>query len=238
MAARTPSVFQVGADKYQISSYAPVGARPVAPAVVLLHGTDGLEGESGTEIAKLAAQIADAGFIVFVPEYFGSEPAGLPLEVLFMRRIQAVGAFAPRVAAAIEHARSDPRVDSHRVGLVGLSLGGGLALQNAVSAPAGTVDAVVDYFGYIDSGSSVYRDAAKLPPTVIFHCKHDNVVHPNYSLKLRDALGEHRIVHECEVYDDNYHERQFHPFRPGGVADMDSRRRTIEWLEKYVMAAV
>jgi dienelactone hydrolase len=88
MAVRTTSTFQAGADKHQVSSYAPAGAPPKAPAVVLLHGTDGLEGESGTEIPKLAAQIADAGFIVFVPEYFGkNEPAGLPLEDLYMRRI-------------------------------------------------------------------------------------------------------------------------------------------------------
>jgi dienelactone hydrolase len=159
MAVRTTSTFQAGADKYQVSSYAPAGAPPKAPAVVLLHGTDGLEGESGTEIPKLAAQIADAGFVVFVPEYFGgNEPAGLPLEDLFMHRIQSVGTYAP-LAAAIEHARSDARVDRNRVGLVGLALGGGLALQYAVGAPAGAVDAVVDYFGFTDGGSSVYRDA-------------------------------------------------------------------------------
>jgi dienelactone hydrolase len=239
MAVPTKSMFQAGADKYQLSSYAPAGAPPKAPAVVLLHGTDGLEGESGTEIPKLAGQIADAGFVVFLPEYFGgNEPAGLPLEDLFMRRIQSVATYAPRVAAAIEHARSDARVDRNRVGLVGLSLGGGLALQYAVGAPPGVIDAVVDYFGFIDGSSSVYRDAGKLPPTVIFHSKHDKIVDPVYSLKLRDALRTHGIVHECHVYDDDYHERKFHPFRPGGDADKDSRRRTIEWLGKHVAAAV
>jgi dienelactone hydrolase len=239
MAVRTPSTFVVGADKYQVSSYAPAGAAAKTAAVVLLYGTDGLDGESGTEIPKLAAEIADAGFIVSVPEYFGGkEPGGLPLEELFIRRIQAVGTFAPRIAAAIEHARSDPRVDRSRLGLVGLSLGGGLALQYAVGAPAGTVDAVVDYFGYIDAASTVYRDAAKLPPTVIFHCKHDKIVDPSFSLKLRDELRRHGIVHDCQVYDDDYSERKFHPFRPGGDADKDARRRAIAWLKKHVTTAV
>jgi hypothetical protein len=55
-------------------------------------------------------------------------------------------------------------------------------------------------------------------------------------VKLRDALRTHGIVHEHHVYDDDYHEREFHPFRPGGDADKDSRRRTIEWLGKHLAA--
>ena len=244
MAMRTTSTFQAGADTYSVSSYAPASVAPTGaaakpPAVVVLHGTDGLDGESGTEVPRLAAQIADAGFIAFLPEYFGrGEPAGLPIEELFMRRIQSVGAYASRVAAAIDHARADPRVDRDRVGLVGLSLGGGLALQYAAGAPAGTVDAVVDYFGYIDAGSSVYRDAGKLPPTIIFHCEHDQIVAPSYSQKLRDELRATGIAHELHSYDDDYRERKFHPFRPGGAADKDARSRTIAWLGKYLLAAV
>ena len=235
MAVRTISTFQTGADRYSVSSYVPAGPPAKAPAVVVLHGTDGLEGESGTEIPKLASEIADAGFITFVPEYFDrNEPKGLPVEDLFMRRIQSVGAYAPRVAAAVEHARSDARVDGTRVGLVGLSLGGGLALEYAATAPAGTVDAVVDFFGYIDAQSSLYRNANKLPPTLILHCKHDQIVAPSFSSKLRDALRSDGIVHEYHSYDDDYRERKFHPFRPGGAADKDSRRRTLDWLKQHV----
>jgi dienelactone hydrolase len=239
MAEEATSTFQVGGDKYSVVSYAPWGPAPKTAAVVLLHGTDGLEGESGTEIPKLAGQIAEAGFVVFVPEYFGrNEPTGLPVEELFAQRIQSVGIYAPRVAAAVDHARNDPRVDRARLALVGLSLGGGLALQYAVGAPAGTVDAVVDFFGYIDAGSNVYRDAGKLPPTLILHCKNDKIVNPSYSEKLRDALQKNRIDHEYHAYDDDYLERKFHPFRPGGRADKDSRQKTTEWLKKYVAAAV
>ena len=220
-------------------TYATSGSPAGRPAVVLLHGTDGLEGESGTEIPKLAEEIADAGFVVFVPEYFGQdEPPGLPPEVVFERRIHSVGSYAPRIAAAVGHARSDPRIDRGRLGLVGLSLGGGLALQYAVGAAGGTVDAVVDFFGYIDSGSNVYRDAGKLPPTLIFHNNNDAVVDQKYSLNLRDALLAHGITHEYHGYDDDYNERRFHPFRPGGQADKDSRTRAVLWLKKYVSGAM
>ena len=237
MVDRTTTTFQAGADKYPVSIYAPSGVTGKLPAVVLLHGTDGLEGESGTEIPKLAEQIADAGFVVFVPEYFGSEPAGLPLEAVYGRRIQSVGAYAPRVTAAVDHARSDPRVDRSGLGLVGLSLGGGLALQYAVGAGAGIVDAIADFFGYIDSASGVYRDAAKLPPTVIFHNEKDTVVDPSYSVKLRDALRTHGITHEYHPNDDDYHERRFHPFRPGGKADTEARDKTVQWLKDYTRSS-
>ena len=51
-------------------------------------------------------------------------------------------------------------------------------------------------------------------------------------------LRRHGIVHDCQVYDDDYSERKFHPFRPGGDADKDARRRAIEWLKKHVTTAV
>ena len=155
-----------------------------------------------------------------------------------MLRIQSVGIYAPRVSSAVDHARSDARVDRNRLGLVGLSLGGGLALQYAAGAGAGTVDAVVDFFGYIDAGANVYRDAGKLPPTVIFHNDKDKVVEPAYSVKLRDDLRTHGVTNEYHPVDDDYHERKFHPFRPGGKADRDARSKTVEWLKKYVDGAV
>ena len=239
MADRATATFQAGTDKYSVSTYAAAGIKGKTPAVVLLHGTDGLEGESGTEISKLAEQIADAGFVVFLPEYFDrNEPAGLPPDALYVRRIQSVGTYAPRVSSAVDHARADARVDRNRLGLVGLSLGGGLALQYAAGSAPGTVDAVVDFFGYIDGGANVYRDAGKLPPTLIFHNGKDKVVDPAYSLKLRDALRTHGITYEYHQVDDDYHERKFHPFRPGGPADKDSRRKTVQWLKKYVAGAV
>ena len=239
MAEATTPTFRVGPDTYTVKSYVASGGVAKLPAVVLVHGTEGLDGESGTEIPKLANQIADGGFVVFVPEYFGSkEPAGVPVDVLFMTRIQSVRTYAPRIAAAVDHARADPRAAGGGVGLVGLSLGGGLALQYAVGAPPGTVDAVVDFFGYIDAGSSVYRDAGKLPPTFIFHTENDKVVDVSYSLNLRDALKKDGVTHEYHPNDDDYRERKFHAFRPGGKADTESRKKTVEWLQRYVAAAV
>lgn len=238
MVERKTSTFQVGTDPYPVESYAGQGGSGGRPAVVLLHGTEGLDGESGTEIPKFAEQIAEAGFVVFVPEYFGPDKLpGLPIELVHERRIASVAGYVPRIAAAVDHARADPRVDGGHLGLVGWSLGGGLALRYAVGAPAGAVGAVVDFFGYVDPGSSVYRDAGKLPPTLIRHNPKDEVVDITYSSKLRDALVAQGVVHDYLPCDDDYSERKFHPFRPGGQADEDSRASALAWLGKYVGGA-
>jgi len=217
MIQQTPTPFSVGTDTYPMTRYAAASAVPARPAVVFLHGTDGLVGESGTEIQKFAEQIAADGFLVFVPSYFGNDGEGtVPVLELYDRRIRGVNSYTPRIAAAIDRALADPGVARGHLGLVGLSLGGGLALQYAASRAPGEVDAVVDFFGYIAPESNVYRDAARLPPTLIFHNPKDKIVDPNYSTRLRDALTTAKVPHEHHEKDDDYEERKFHPFRSGG----------------------
>jgi dienelactone hydrolase len=127
----------MGGQKYLIDRYSVKNGSAKRPIVVTLHGVDGMGGESGTEIRKLAEQFADAGFLVFVPHYFDSADGAdsLPLEELLLRRVPRVGNYPPRIAAAIDHVLKQSGGDGH-LGLVGLSLGGGLAIDYAQSMPA------------------------------------------------------------------------------------------------------
>ena len=70
------------------------------PVVVILHGVDGMVGESETEIRKLTTQVADDGYVVFVPHYFGAERpgAGMPSEEVLFQRTMTVDSFRPPVA--------------------------------------------------------------------------------------------------------------------------------------------
>ena len=103
-----------------------------------------------TEIGKFAKQIAEAGFLVFVPHYFDAEdgPDNVSLEELVGKRLPRVGQYPPRVTAAMDHVLAQPEGDG-RLGLVGLSLGGGLAVGYAESVP-GRVKALVDFFGFME----------------------------------------------------------------------------------------
>jgi Dienelactone hydrolase and related enzymes len=230
------STFNVGPASYPIDRYVQSGSSKL-PVVVILHGVDGMVGESETEIRKLAAQIAGDGYAVFLPHYFGAEPAGAttpPVEVL-LQRTSTADNMRPRIAAAVKYSLAQPESDAGRLGLVGLSLGGGLALWFAESAPSGSVRAVVDFFGHI-SDPAIYAHANTLPPTLVFHNKPDGVVPSKTPVDLLAVLKQQGVVHDGTIYDKEppYPERLEHTFRPGGPADVDSRARTRKWLDTYV----
>lgn len=222
------STFPVGTDKYTIDRYATQSGPATRPVVVMLHGVDGMVGESEKEVRKLAAQIADDGYLVFVPHYLDPAPGSTTMasrDVLVQRTLQA-STYRPRVTAAVNYALAQAGADTTRVGIIGLSLGGGPALWYAESAPRGNVKAVVDYFGHIgDQG--IYANAANLPPTLIFHNHDDGIVPRTMSEKLIAAMVAKGVVHDSEIYrEPSYPERWDHTFRPGGKADVDSRART------------
>ena len=235
MADLLSSTFPVGADKYTIDRYASRTGPAKRPVIVILHGVDGMVDESDTEVRRLADQIADDEYVVFVPHYLEPAPGSTtmpPEEVLVQRTLQVNG-YRPRVTAAVDYALAQGEVDATRLGLVGLSLGGGLALWYAESAPRRSLKAVVDFFGHIGE-RGIYANAGKLPPTLVFHNAGDGIVGRANSDDLIKELAANRVVHDSEIYDEQYPKRKHHTFRPGDKADIDSRARTRKWLDTYV----
>jgi len=231
------SAFAIGGQSYAVQRYAQKHGTATRPPVVVLHGVDGLGTQSGVEIRKFAEQMAGEGFLVFVPNYFDANDGAdtLPLEELFGRRVPRVASYLPRVAAAVEHVLKQADVDAGHVGLVGLSLGGGLALQYAHGVPAGTVKALVDYFGYI-ADPRIFANVHRLPPTLILHHNADEIVKMAASSQLLlDALDRSAVVHDHQFYDDVNPAGRHHPFLPGGHADVDSRSRSIAWLKAHLI---
>ena len=236
MPGQTSSTFEIGTHKYKIDRYADSVGAVKRPVVVVVHGVDGMDGESGIEIRKFAGEIAGQGFIVFTPHYFDVNDGAdtLPLTELFARRVPRVGSYPPRIAAAVDYALKQSDADRGRLGLIGLSLGGGLVLDYAESAPAGSVKAIVDFFGYIPD-PKIYANASRLPPTLILHNKNDGIVKViNSSQPLLDSLDKTKVPHDHCFYDDHNLARGHHPFLPGGAADLDSRSRSLTWLKTYI----
>jgi len=81
-------------------------ARPKRPVVVIFHGVDGMVGESDTEVRKLAAQIANDGYLVFIPHYLDDDgkTTGMPSQEVMAQRTARVDSYRPVVAAAVEYA--------------------------------------------------------------------------------------------------------------------------------------
>lgn len=227
--------FSVGSETFAIDRYPGTPGTATRPVVLMVHGLDGLGGASGIGIRKFAEQASDAGFLVLVPHYFnasdGSDSA--PLPELLAKRVPRDVTYRARIAAAVDRALNEADADTERLGLVGFSLGGGQVLVYAHAAPAGQVKAVADFFGFIGD-PKVIDEADKLPPTLVLHNNGDLVVAPSYSHALVASLAKTGVEHEAVFYDDVNPLQGNHPFKSGGPADVDSRKRTIGWLRTHV----
>jgi dienelactone hydrolase len=206
------------------------------PIVDLLHGVDGLSELSRPQILGFAEELAKAGYVTFVPTYFGAKdgPVGaFPDPKDIAARISRVKQYGPRVAKAVEVARDQRDADRDRVALVGFSLGSGLALEQA-EASTGEVRAAVDFFSYFGS-DLIYKEVAKLPPTVVFHNPKDAVVDADYSRKVLEALDKTTVPHEGHFLVDDNPLAKNHPFKRDGDADKAARElTTFKWLAKYL----
>ncbi|MEW5766147.1 MAG: alpha/beta fold hydrolase [bacterium] len=183
------------------------GAGPY-PAVVICHGYyPPASYFQGLGTRDTLEALATEGFVVFIPDYRGYPPSEgqhtypYPGEVIDI------------VQAFVSLSRY-PKVDAKRMGLIGYSMGGGLALQSA-EILGRRVKAFVNYYGQL-GGFSLREDElvlflnqglnlstveaifkARSPfyhldlltaPVLIFHGENDRTVSITQSLMLRNEL--------------------------------------------------
>ena len=199
------------------------------PVVVLVHGNFGLVGTFGDQLRNFAKEIAGLGYLAALPNlYLDAEPHPTDTDI---------AGKLPTLKAAIKHLSDNrPDGDIARLGLVGFSLGGGVAMSYINDSTAGAVKVFADFYGLVEPllGDGV----AKFPPTIIFHNKNDKRFVPpdKNSLPLADALAKStpKIEHEYHEYDEVWALGFNHAFEPGKHADTDSRDRTKKWLAKYL----
>ena len=234
MSAPLGSTFDLGTPKYAIDKYAAPTGPAKRPVVVIFHGVDGMVGESDTEVRKLAAQIADDGYVVFIPHYLDDDgnTTGMPPQEVMAQRTARVDSYRPVVAAAVEYAMNSPMRIRRAWALSASRLAAGWrcgspSQREGRSRPWSTISPLSD--------PAIYSSAGKLPPTLVFHNKADRIVNVKLSEQLIAALARDRVIHESKLYTEPpYPERYQHTFRPGGAADTDSRARTRQWLDTHV----
>ncbi|QEH35186.1 Dienelactone hydrolase family protein [Aquisphaera giovannonii] len=202
---------------------APAGGKRY-PVVVLIHGTTGLRPPFGAPLRDFAEEIAALGYLAALPGYF---PGGTtPAEV-------SIAPHVPTLRAALDHLSTRPDADMTRLGLVGFSLGGGIAMSYIAASPAGAVGAFADFYGVLDPAAT--GAIAKFPPTIVFYNNRDPVVPvAANSAPFLSALSAAGIPNERHGYDDDWEGGFRHVFRPGGPADTDSRARADAWLTTHL----
>ena len=188
------------------------------PAVLLLHGADGLTRAAGYRTA--AAAMAAAGFAVALVHYL--DRTGVS-RVAYNQMRQNFPLWSRTVQDALDWIAARPGVDPMRLGIVGISLGAALAFD--VAARDGRVRAVVDMFG--PWSEELARGYGRLPPVLILHGERDALVPVSHARAIEDACRVRGTPCELVVYPNQGHGLS-------GAAQLDAGARTVEFLRRYL----
>jgi len=142
-------------QRVQIDIYNP-GYRS-CPAVVLIHGASGIDGDRGIRYRGFAMDLKSKGMVAINVHYFDSAEQN----------------WATTFLQAISYAQHIPNVDKNKIGLVGYSLGGTLALYVASCDPR--IKALAICAGYMPGGFTK-ADAARLPKTLMISGSEDSAM--------------------------------------------------------------
>jgi carboxymethylenebutenolidase len=180
MAARMER-FNSGGTSISVEVFLPTAAGR-HPAALILHGTFGLLPQYRPDIVAFAEALADKGTVAVVPHYFdrtGTAP-GLDAGAAIPRHLEE---WKAACGDALAFARGHASVDPGRLGVIGFSLGGHLALDLAMSPRSGTgLKCVVDFFAPTRV-PPLRGDRSLLPPVLIHHGTGDTLV------PIADSLG-------------------------------------------------
>ncbi len=238
----------------------PPNARPGVkyPAVLLIHGGPGLSSARDFvwEQWPLAQMIASHGYVVFQPNYRGSDNLGNAYMTAIVHNT-VVGPSAD-IMAGLDALKRLPEVDGSRVAVSGWSYGGELTSwlighyhdwRAAVSGAA--VNSEVDEYNlstsnvqdryplgaspYTGGGQRVYRDNSPITyyaqittPTLIWGTTLDPVVPIVQSYALYHALHDNNVPVRFAVFPASTHG----PADPVQTAALT--RLWLEWLDSHM----
>jgi dienelactone hydrolase len=206
--------FRVGDKSVRVERFAPKGGKH--PALIVLPGVDGADGDEGKGYRERARQSARQGYVVLLVHYQdGTDACAKEMPALrerFRNFLRAGNGPRPEdqralakhfdnwtgvVREAVRQAREDEAVDRDHVALVGVSLGGSVAL-GAAAKERGRVAAVVTLFGALPKDR--YEAIESLPPTLALYGDVDELVPPRVAYGLEKALRAKKASLEFTMY--------------------------------------
>jgi carboxymethylenebutenolidase len=217
MSARRRDTFTSGGKAISVEVFAP-DADGTRPAVIMLHGADGLQ--SNQQYRTGAQAVAGAGYNVFLVHYLDRTAER---RASFATVFQNFVPWMETVRDAVSWVAARPGVDADRIGLVGVSLGAALSL--AVAGNDRRIKALVDYFGPLPEGA--VAQYGRLPPTLVLHGGADRIVPVANAYAVEDLLRTHGTPYEIKVYPG-----QGHGF--AGAAQIDATRRVLSFLARHL----
>jgi len=207
------------------------------PGILLLHEIFGI-----AEFARAKARdLAEAGFVVLVPDLFWRIQPGF-LAPDTDEGVQQGMAMANRffaevapeqtrsdLSAALHHLRAMPEVSGRKVGTLGYCLGGTLAFALAVAADP---DALVSYYGSGVAGMLGEADSVRCPALFHFGGSDPFIAGKDVaevSNRFADRPDAEVVVHEGGGH---AFENTFHPMFSNPEATAESWPQTLRFLAR------
>ena len=225
--AMTNESFSSGGQTVPMEVFLPA-ASGKHPAVLILHGSFGLLPQYGADIVSFAEALVAAGIAATMPHYLEStktDPGLGVLELIPKKR----PAWRQACSDALTLMANDGRFDGMRLGILGFSLGGNLALSLAMEPPVGAkLKCVVDFFGPMQLLENHW---SKLPPVLIFHGTEDHVVYPSESAYLVEQLESAKKKKGSDYIFESY-KGEGHGFKDPALTK--SRDETVKFITKML----
>ena len=190
------------------------------PAVVLLHGSGGLEQATGDVFREIGAALARSGYVVAIPHYFEStgHVIGRP------NKQGEYEAWIKALADAVDFTAKRPDVLADRIGIIGYSMGTNLAQIQAVSDPR--IKAIVSCSGtYPPKGPN-----KKLPALLILHGTKDTSTPLSYVKAYQEALKANEMPHAVHIYKGKGHNFDIEQWA-------DATERSAAFFDRYIKNA-
>jgi carboxymethylenebutenolidase len=187
------------------------------PALLVIHGSSG---PVSSFVGDYAQQLANFGYVVFFVHYFdatGTSYASYSAIYSYFRT------WLTTIADAVSFAERHPKVNSKRIGLLGVSLGGFLSLS--LASKDSRICAVASLMGGMPD--DFISEARQMPPTLLLHGEADPVVPVSEAQKVDALLERLGTPHELKMYPG-----QGHSFC--GMAQMDALTRTLRFLNRHL----
>ena len=201
----------------------------VFPAIIVLHGSDGFKSNH----ADFAASLGREGFAALVPTWFGGDSPRRHWDEIRASDLQRITAWL----------KKHPGVDPTRIGCLGFSRGGGLALISGALVPE--ISAIVNYFG-LTAWEDGLKEFAHLPlnrddpfdfvekigcPILTFHGEQDDVVPVENSYRLDDACRHFGVEHRFHIFPGVNHSFVWPGDKFNQRAQIESWQKTLAFLK-------